>query len=260
MEKFRRMRQNSRAAVIAEYGLLAGLISVVAIIAVTKTGYHLTDSYDEVAITLAANLGTPVAPDIRSITQGSNSSEIVIDYADGQENYRDCQIEFDPGSGWELLESVDCQEQAGPLTLQYVSLPDPWSSVPLRLTAYGGRMVLADLGTATCSPQAPSPLSTPTIDEDCDGQLDEGERVPQVFDNPRLMNGGNSLPIAAEIADRFCATRGYAWTLDPNTPVERYFAGGNHISAITSPTSTQRRNSSEYLIRSVTCIRPDYFG
>ena len=53
MQRFRNFINNESGATAIEYGLIAGLISVVIIVAVTLVGTNLDLTFDEIGVALA---------------------------------------------------------------------------------------------------------------------------------------------------------------------------------------------------------------
>lgn len=165
-----------------------------------------------------------------------------------------CSIEVFNGVSWsKLLDLPACGNWSGNIAMPAGSLPAAWGGSLLRLSGDGGQVVVANLGTITCSVRALSITSTPSIDEDCDGLFDGVETTLTTINNPTRWTGSSSLLlfVSSANANMVCGSAHVAFTAATGPNVHRIVSWSSSFGSL----SVSLARSTSYL-SSVTCLAP----
>lgn len=131
-----------------------------------------------VAAIAAFEPGAPRSPTALSLSHTPNAKSYSVSFTAGRGNGGPggCSVQYQQTNGvWRSDTSVDCDSNASGVsgTLPNTTRLTPWTSAPVRLIRISDNAVLGQFPQAlTCSPKAGSSVSTPTVDEDCDGTWD----------------------------------------------------------------------------------------
>lgn len=109
---------------------------------------------------------SPTSP---TLTHTSNTSIVEISFTAGS-GLSNCVIQNYDGSSWHTMWSIDCNSNAVDESFSLGTVGTSWNGRQVRLAADNGATPLFTFSTTlSCVATGYSTSSTPTIDEDCDG-------------------------------------------------------------------------------------------